>query len=128
MRYLQDHFSKFFIILILELYLFFFKDTIIINKKVYDIVEVPKPVGVPYLILEMLSRDKNASKGLFIMNFEAKSTLTLVKKTTFILIIRVEDRMLMHVLQIFQYPGVILVLSLKITNLLLRIKILSSVH
>ena len=36
-------------------------------------MEIPKPVGVPYLILEILGREKNTTKGLFIMNFEAKS-------------------------------------------------------
>ena len=57
---------------------FNFLDIIKVDQKVYDIVEIPKPVGVPYLILEILGREKNTTKGLFIMNFEAKSTLTLV--------------------------------------------------
>ena len=49
-----------------------------VNNKTYDIVEIPKPFGVPYLILEILSREKNSCKGLFVMNFEAKTSLTIV--------------------------------------------------
>lgn len=48
------------------------------NDVTYDIVEIPKPLG-PYLILEILSRERNQSRGIHVLNMGAKNLIRLVK-------------------------------------------------
>lgn len=47
------------------------------NEITYDIVEIPKPIG-PYLILEILSRERNQSRGIHVLNMGAKNIIRLV--------------------------------------------------
>lgn len=45
--------------------------------KRYDIVEIDRPES-PYLVLEVLSKDKNITKGVHIIKMENKNNIRLV--------------------------------------------------
>ena len=53
-------------------------DSVEANGTTYDIVEIPKPIG-PYLILEILSRERNQSRGIHVLNMGARNIIRLVK-------------------------------------------------
>lgn len=53
------------------------KDQIEVYGKKFDIVELPKP-DAPYIILEILSRDKNQCRGVHIINMGLKNYIKLV--------------------------------------------------
>ena len=53
-----------------------------INDQKYDIVEIERP-NCAYLMLEILSKDKNMAKGLHIIKMENKNNIRLVQKRFF---------------------------------------------
>jgi hypothetical protein len=59
-------------------------DQIIAEDKTYDVVEIPK-FDPPYVILEILSRDKNQCRGMHVINLSNKKNVRLVILWIFIL-------------------------------------------
>ena len=48
-----------------------------VEGKKYDLIEIEKPESA-YIILEILSKDKNLSRGVHIIKMEAKTSIQLV--------------------------------------------------
>lgn len=74
-------------------------------------MEIPKPES-PYMILEILSRDKNQCRGIHVLNMGLKNAIKLVaflfiliRKTGFF---RVEDMIPSLESLIFQFPDAML--------------------
>lgn len=79
-------------------------------------MEIPKPIG-PYLILEILSRERNQSRGIHVLNMGVKNLIRLVlfkkniKKKNFC---NREEVMIVKLgYQIFQFQDVMQLLNTK---------------
>ena len=53
--------------------------SICLNGKRYDLIEIEKP-KVPYVILDILNKDKNVVRGVHIVKMESKGVVKLVRR------------------------------------------------
>lgn len=47
------------------------------NKK-YELVDIPKPESGAYIVLEILEKDSNQPKGVYLISMESKSSVRMV--------------------------------------------------
>lgn len=63
---------------IIKIILFWLLDSIEIDSKRYDLVQIDKP-ECPFIIMEILSKDKNIIRGVHIIKMESKNQIRLVR-------------------------------------------------
>ncbi len=58
---------------LLRYFFWFILDTIKHNDKEWDIIALDRPVDCPYVLLQILSKDKNQSRGIHILSLGEKA-------------------------------------------------------